>query len=499
MKPGVIGRRAVACGCHQQSLSVWGVAGAIGSGHQLRSVTLCPEQQCHVADVRDGGLQGGEASEAASWEGLSCLVVVLWQLQDEGEDCTEEDRKQTPVGLVIPDVMVLLRQLQLFVDAASHTCSVLTGLSTRTMTESFNSHSEGASAINMHQVLEEEGGLLFDHSNVVVTLKNILTTVYMELVLFQVLCPLYCGDVQTFPNNRETEKEMQMIAMCYSTKARDSMDIWSLVRGKLHFFDPLTSSEECRAAVLSEVAGALVFLLPTDRPLEEVSPCLGAGGGSRHVALTSVYGDLVLCPFRNCSILSLKASGRTVADTVFTYPQSVLGGNTSQKQENGYRTLRKKEQLEAKSWAELTDQQNGSRRAKTNKCEFQWQLHALRLSLRADSRDKRDVGLSPSPTISRLQSQSHETEQEWLKCMLAYKIQSDAFGCQRESCLASPLVSPLQASCWQEASAGGQLSVFSEQAGPCRGSVVLGQCDGRSEMDVHTSAGCHHKTSPTLT
>lgn len=46
----------------------------------------------------------------------------------------------------------------------------------------------------MHQVLEEEGGLLFDHSNVVVTLKNILTTVYMELVLFQVLCPLYCGD-----------------------------------------------------------------------------------------------------------------------------------------------------------------------------------------------------------------------------------------------------------------------------------------------------------------
>lgn len=32
MKPGVIGRRAVACGCHQQSLSVWGVSGAIQSG-----------------------------------------------------------------------------------------------------------------------------------------------------------------------------------------------------------------------------------------------------------------------------------------------------------------------------------------------------------------------------------------------------------------------------------------------------------------------------------
>lgn len=70
---------------------------------------------------------------------------------------------------------------------------------------------------------------------------------------------------------------------------------------------------------------------------------------------------------------------------------------------------------------------------------------------------------------------------------------------ERASRLASPLVSPLQASCWQEASAGGQLSVFSEQAGPCRGSVVLGQCDGRSEMDVPASAGCHHKTSPNLT
>lgn len=40
--------------------------------------------------------------------------------------------------------------------------------------------------------------------------------------------------------------------------------------------------------MLSEVAGALVFLLPTDRPLEEVSPCLGAGGGSRHVAVSLV-------------------------------------------------------------------------------------------------------------------------------------------------------------------------------------------------------------------
>lgn len=46
----------------------------------------------------------------------------------------------------------------------------------------------------MHQVLEKEGVLLLDHSNVFVTLKNILTNVYMELVLFQVLCPLYCGD-----------------------------------------------------------------------------------------------------------------------------------------------------------------------------------------------------------------------------------------------------------------------------------------------------------------
>lgn len=38
--------------------------------------------------------------------------------------------------------------------------------------------------------------------------------------------------LQTFPNNREIEKEMQMIAMCYSTKARGSVDMWSLVRGK---------------------------------------------------------------------------------------------------------------------------------------------------------------------------------------------------------------------------------------------------------------------------
>lgn len=70
---------------------------------------------------------------------------------------------------------------------------------------------------------------------------------------------------------------------------------------------------------------------------------------------------------------------------------------------------------------------------------------------------------------------------------------------ESESRLASPLVRPLQVSCWQEVSDGGQLSVFSEQAGACKGSVMVRQCDGRSEMDVHASAGCHHKTSPTLT
>ena len=44
--------------------------------------------------------------------------------------------------------------------------------------QSLGSHGDGAAAINMHQVLEKEGVLLFNHNNVSVSRRNILSNIY---------------------------------------------------------------------------------------------------------------------------------------------------------------------------------------------------------------------------------------------------------------------------------------------------------------------------------
>lgn len=55
-----------------------------------------------------------------------------------------------------------------------------------------SSHSNGAAAINMHQLLEKEGVLLINYN--ILLAEGIDNHIYMKLLLFQIPCPIHCRD-----------------------------------------------------------------------------------------------------------------------------------------------------------------------------------------------------------------------------------------------------------------------------------------------------------------
>lgn len=65
----------------------------------------------------------------------------------------------------------------------SSQCPVLTVL---------GSHSNGAAAINMHQLLEKEGVLLINYN--LLLAEGIDCHICMKLLLFQIPCPIHCRD-----------------------------------------------------------------------------------------------------------------------------------------------------------------------------------------------------------------------------------------------------------------------------------------------------------------
>lgn len=84
-------------------------------------------------------------------------------------------------------------------------CVCTVGLSSRTRGTRFfsvpsasqclqclGSHSHGAAAINIHQVLEKEGVLLLNYN--LLLAEGIDCQIYKKLLLFQIPCPVHCRD-----------------------------------------------------------------------------------------------------------------------------------------------------------------------------------------------------------------------------------------------------------------------------------------------------------------